>query len=108
MLLLGKMPEGDGNAVWDLFNGVPAKVASGAAHYRGHSLAAGALMSRLFERYRLEGIPMPLTIEDLMPDARREILDGTPPEERLQGLSPEWILAYLKRLEQRDRPGSKH
>ncbi len=129
VLVLSEMPDGDQNALWHLFSGVPRKVVAGAAHYQGHKREVSTIMNRLFECYDLEGMAMPYTMEEFMRDATKEILESLPPEERLRGLPPEERLrglspedrlrgltpeemramkAYLDRLEHQITDDSKH
>jgi len=89
VLVLSEMPERERNAIWLLFSGVPAKVASGATHYHGHTEGTSGILNRLFERYQVEGITMPYTMEDFRRDVTREILEETPHEELLRLLPPE-------------------
>jgi hypothetical protein len=92
VLVLSEMPEGDQNAIWNLFSGVREKVVSGAAQYRRRVWDMSTLMNQLFESYQLEGIAMPYTWEDFRRDFTREHLSLLSPEERLRGLSDEEIL----------------
>lgn len=93
--MVGEVPEGDRNAIWNLFGGVLLKVASGASHYRSRTTEASTIMDRLFEYHRVEGVAMPYTMEDFQRDAEREILERLLPEERLRGLTPEERLRGL-------------
>lgn len=119
VLVLSQMPEGEQNALWNLFSGIQAKVASGAAQYRHRGGDVSSILNQLFEYYQLEGIVMPYTMEDFRRDYFREHLDqflglltpeevmqrfsaeerlrGLPAEEVLQRFSPEQIQAYLDR-----------
>jgi hypothetical protein len=86
-------------------------VVSGARHYQGHTSEISTILNQLSERYEVEGIAMPYTMEDFRRDYVRDHLDLLPPEERLRGLSPEERLRGLsldeieraleRRLEQR-------
>ena len=59
---------------------------------------------------------MPYTVEDYKKDLKREILESSSPEERLNGLSPEDLLrglsrtqieAYLEKLRRQGRESEK-
>jgi len=89
VLVLSEMPEGEQNAIWNLFSGVREKVVYGSEQYRRHLTEMSTLINRLFENYQLEGLVMPYTWEDFRRDIVREYLEQLPPEERVKGLSPE-------------------
>ena len=135
ILVLSEMPDSGRNALWNLFSGVPHKVATGATHYQGHLRGVSTIMNQLFECYELEGMAMSYTMEDFLREAGKEILEklspeerlrGLPPEERLRGLPPEVILrglsvddrlrglspdelkAYIEKMERQSRSGDKH
>jgi hypothetical protein len=63
------------------------------------------VVNQLFAEYRVEGLTMPYTMEDFRREVAREhlheILKRLSPEERLAGLPPEQIEAYLRRLEKK-------
>jgi hypothetical protein len=67
----------------------------GALHYRPYSVETSMLLYQLFERYQKEGLPMPLTLEELRRETEKEILAKTPPEKLLQMLSVEQRLEGL-------------
>jgi len=48
---------------------------------------------------------VPYTIEDFRRDYVLEYLDRLTPDERLKGLSPEEIEAYLKKLKRKKKSG---
>jgi hypothetical protein len=126
VLVLSRMPEEEHNALWNLFSGMREKVVSGAARYRGRRGDMSTIIYQLFERYQLEGIAMPYTIEDYRRDFAREHLDQFlevltaeevlqrfSAEERLRGLSAEEVVkrfpleeikAYLEKQEQQRKP----
>jgi len=108
VLVLSQMPEDEHNAIWLLFSGRREKVIAAATQYPIHSGDTSTIINQLFECYQLEGIPMPYTLEDFRRDFTRDQLDLLPPEEilrrftaeqRLEGLSPEEIRAFLERQE---------
>jgi hypothetical protein len=125
VLVLNEMPEGEPNAIWNLFSGVREKVVSGAAQYHRHTGDTSTIMNQLFERYQLEGISMPYTMEDFRRDYAREHLDQFlslltteevlrrfsaeevlrrfSAEEVLRRFSAEEIKAYLEKLEQQQK-----
>jgi hypothetical protein len=92
------------NAVWELFSGVPERVAHGAAGYAWRTEGLSSVISTLYTHYRLEGIQMPYTVKDYLREVTLDNLDtltpeerlkGIAPEERLQGLSPEEVLRFF-------------
>lgn len=95
VLVLSQMPDSEQNAIWELFSGVPEKVASGRARYHGGSGQTSTIINELLQQYGLEGIAVPYTMDDFVRDYTREHLDVLPPEERLRGLPPEERLRGL-------------
>jgi hypothetical protein len=104
VVVLNQIPLEEHNSVWHLFSGVPRAVEFGATHYQQHTPDGSAIFNQLYQRYQLEGVPMPYTMEDFRRDVAREYLDllspqerlkGLPPEERLKGLPPEERLKGL-------------
>ncbi|HYT87262.1 MAG TPA: hypothetical protein VEL76_00950 [Gemmataceae bacterium] len=110
VIVAGQLPQVEHNAPLHLFSAVREQVAYGARHYQQCSATTSSLIAQLFTRYEGEGIAMPYTMDDfirdftkehwsdLTPEERRQLLQSLPPEERLAGLAPEEIEAYLKRL----------
>ncbi len=92
VMVLNEIPEGEQNAIWNLFSAVREKVVSAAAHYRQDASNLSLIINDLFENYQLEGLVMPYTMEDYQRDVARRYLDQLPPEERLKGLSIDEIL----------------
>ena len=66
-------------------------------------------INQLLEKYSLEGIAMPYTMEEFRKDYIKAHLSELEPEERLKGLRPEEIEAYLKRISKKHkaRPGRR-
>jgi len=112
VLVLGQLPNEEHNAVLHLLSASPEKIRYGAGHYQKHSAETSTLLDRVFIGYQREGLDMPYTMEDfrqdylrasikeLLPEQRSKLLENLTPQERLEGLSPEEIDAYLKRLNQ--------
>ena len=92
VVVLSEIPEGEHNAILNLFSAIREKVISGAEQYRNHTTEMSTIINRLFESYELEGLVMPYTMEDFRRDIAREYVDQLPPEERLKGLSIDKIL----------------
>jgi hypothetical protein len=57
-------------------------------------------VNKLLKEYRIEGLPMPYTIEDFRREIAREVMQEMTPEERLAGLPAEEI---VKRLSPQER-----
>ena len=105
VLVARQLPEKEPNGLLHLFSLVPALIEYARRHYRLRSPDTSTLLDRLLEGYRQEGLFMPYTIEDFRKEYRKEFLEGltpeervqviqkSPPEKRLEGLSAE------KRLE---------
>jgi len=92
VMVLNEIPEGEQNALWNLFSAVREKVVSAAAHYRQDASDLSSIINDLFENYQLEGLVMPYTMEDYQRDVARRYLDQMSMEERLKGLSIDDIL----------------
>lgn len=104
LIVPNQVAEIERNAVWQLFSANPEHVQYGASHYQWHSDELSTILYELYQRYRLEGIVMPYTVNDFYRDFTRSHLDwlnaqerlkGISPKERFQGLSPEEILDAL-------------
>jgi hypothetical protein len=113
VIVLSRVPEAPRNAVWQLFSAIPEKVLYGAAHYRWRQSEDRKLIRDLHQKYQVEGITMPYTLEDYHRDSTmeylrslspeellkalpiKELLKALPPEERLKGLPPEERLKGL-------------
>jgi hypothetical protein len=125
VLVARQLPQAEHNALLHLFSASEEQIRYGAEHYRQHSAETSTLLSRLWERYKSEGLNMPYTmadfrrdyvkehLKDLTPEERlaglapEERLAGVPPEERLAGLSPEEKAALLKVLLREAPPPTK-
>jgi hypothetical protein len=96
------------NALLHLFSAAPEQVQYGAEHYRVHAADTSTIVNKLFAEYRVEGLPMPYTMEDFKreiaeglwpePEERvpvQEVLKRFSPEERLAGLPAEEILKHF-------------
>jgi hypothetical protein len=107
ILVLSRLPLAQRNAVMAFFSFDSGKVKFALENYRWHMDDGSTVINQLLEKYSLEGITMPYTMEqfrkeyvkahlgDLDPEER---LKGLRAEERLKGLKVEDIDAYLKKL----------
>ena len=99
------------NAATLLFAASGERLEFAKAHYRPRSAKTSSLIYRLFRGYKVEGIPMPITLDEfyrdfvdellerLPPEKRVKLLDGLTPKQRVEGLSA----ADLERLAQEQR-----
>jgi len=83
----------------------------GATRYEWKSPVSG-IVNKLFKKYQNEGVVMPYTMEDYQREAKEEVLgsltgeeidrflNSLNPEDRLKGLNPEEIEAYLKKIKE--------
>ena len=78
-----------------LFSGLREQVAYGAAHYQPQVTDTSTILNQLFEKYQLEGLNMPYTMEDFRRDYVRDHLDLLTPEEILQRLPMQEVLQQL-------------
>ena len=86
------------NALWQLFSGRPDRVADAARTYRFRRRDLSTVVNSLFEAYGLEGLTMPYTVTDYLKEEALRLRDILTPAERLEGLDPEEIEAYLRKI----------
>jgi len=102
ILVLREMPEAEQNLVWNLFSGDPQRIAGAFQQIQPQNASWSSIINLMLERYGLEGMKMPYTMEDFEREAAESLLRRLSPEQRLKGLSPEERLKGLspeKRLE---------
>ncbi len=111
VIVLSKAPKSKRNAIWNLFSGRPNLMQFGARNYRWKRRPVLGIFRRLYQKFKLEGIEMPYTLDDFvrehypaelkeMPRKKRlEILAELPVNERLEGISAEELRERLKALE---------
>jgi len=100
IIVLSEIPRVNRNAIWHLFSGIPEAVEFAATQYHGRTREMSTIINQLFEKYQLEGIDMPYTMEDFQRDYVKDHLDVLSPDDRLKGLSPN---DRLKGLSPNDR-----
>jgi hypothetical protein len=92
------------NAMLHLFSAQQEQVIYGGQNYRVRSPETTTFLQQLYARYSAEGFPMPITLEEFVRQARKEVikeatvderLEGLTPEQRLEGLTPEQLLRRL-------------
>ena len=107
VVVTNDLPLTEQNAALHLFASRGELLAYGAQHYRQRSPASSRLMHLLWQKYRAEGVSMPITLAELARQVDDEILKRLPAEKRLEGLSPatrleglseEDVQEYLSRL----------
>lgn len=89
IIVLSEVAKIERNALWLLFSGIVDKVQYGASQYQSRQPDLSTVMNRLYASYKLEGVPMPYTIEDYKRDLKEETLSWLTLEERLKGLTSE-------------------
>ena len=114
IIVAGQLPRTEPNALLHLFSAAKDLLEYGQQHCRIWSPETSSLVARLFAGYRVEGLKMPYTREEVVREAkeflRREAiqvmleempiekrLEGITPEQRLQGMTPE-EREHLRRL----------
>jgi len=107
LIVLSRIAETKKNAPWLMFSAVPEKVRYGAAHYAWHTQVS-SIMNHLFQKYNMEGMTMPYTVDDYLKENKEEmfkyltqedidrILKGLKPEDRLKGLTTEEVFKRFK------------
>ncbi len=106
IIVLKQVPRIERNALWQIFSNIPEGVRFGARHYRWRNMEHSPIVNELFERYHVEVKPMPYTWDDFYVDKALErkdkVLARLPAKDRLKGLPPEEIEAYLNKLRKRN------
>ena len=115
VVVAANLPREAHNAPLHLFSASPGLVGFGRGAYRPHSAKTSTVLELLFHG---EG-PTVYTMEDferdaikrglkkLKPEEQEEVLEALPPENRMKGLSPEQIQAYLDKLTAKPRKTSR-
>ena len=116
VIVLAELPETDANALLNYYSFDRDKVTFAHDHYHWRAENYLDVFNQLLEKYALEGIEMPYTIEQFHRDYIKshidllepeEVLDkfkledrlkGLNPEDRLKGLDPVDIEKYLSKL----------
>ena len=100
LIVLSEIPENKRNTIWQLFSGIAEKVRLAAGRYRKHTTEMSTIIYQLFEKYNLEGINMPYTMEDFRKDFVMSHLDVLSPDDVLKRYSADDV---LKRYSANDR-----
>ena len=98
LVVVHELPQQEHNALLHLFSARIELLRYGSGHYRPRSEETSKLLLQLFDRYRLEGAIMPDALEQLkqfVEESTKRLLKELPAEERLDGLSPDELLAAL-------------
>ena len=111
VIVLSRLPMDQRNAVLAFFSFDPGKVMFALEHYRWRMEDGSTVINQLLEKYSLEGIAMPYTMEQFRKDYIKahlteldpeDRLRGLKAEERLRGLKIEEVESYLKKLRNRN------
>ena len=100
VIVAGRLPESEPNAILHLFSASEPLLEYGRQHCRVQSSETSTLVSLLFAGYRVENLTMPVDRERFLRDAEKFIVQQSPVEVRLEGLTPEQRLQGIP-LEQR-------
>jgi hypothetical protein len=114
VVVVHELPQQEHNALLHLFSARADLVRYGAEHYRQRSDETSTLLGQLLRRYREEVALMPDALEQLKQfaaeyreevreevrkevreEVRKEIVQELTPQKRLEGLSPDELLAAL-------------
>ena len=96
VIVLKEIPKAPRNTIWQLFSTQPEKVQDAIDHYSKAGTEINTIINEMFDKYNLEGINMPYTLQDFRKDYVRAALDSLTVEERLAGLPPEQVLPHYK------------
>ncbi len=87
VIVLSKAPKSKRNAIWNLFSGRPKLMQFGARNYRWKTRPILGIFKKLYQKFQLEGIEMPYTIEDFVKEYYSEEIKEMPQEERLKWIA---------------------
>ena len=93
ILVLSRLPLAQRNAVLAFFSFDSGKVKFALENYRWHMDDGSTVINQLLEKYSLEGITMPYTMEQFRKEYVKAHLGDLDPEERLKGLRAEDVLS---------------
>ncbi len=97
-MVVHELPQQEHNSLLHVFSARVDLLQYGAAHYRPRSKETSTLLRELFDRYGMEGAIMPDSLELLkqfVEEADERFLKKLPAEKRIEGLSPDELLAAL-------------
>ena len=96
IIVLNRLPLDQRNAVLAFFSFDPIKVRFALENYKWRMEDGSTVINQLLEKYSLEGIAMPYTMEQFRKDYIKAHLTELDPEDRLKGLKAEERLRGLK------------
>ena len=100
VVVLNFVPLEQKNAVLAFFSFDANKVSFALKNYIWQQEDGSTVINQLLDKYSLEGIDMPYTMEQFRKEYIKAHLHEIDPEERLKGMRAEEIEAYLKRLKE--------
>lgn len=95
IIVLSEVPRENRNVIWHLFSGLPEMVRYGASQYKKRAEDMSTIINKLFEKYNLEGLKMPYTMEDFRKEIAIEHLNTLTIDEILQHKSADEILQHM-------------
>lgn len=96
VLVLSGLPLAQRNAVLAFFTFDAEKVRFALNHYQWQMEDGSTVINQLLDKYSLEGIAMPYTMEQFRKDYVKAHLGELDPEDRLKGLEPEVVFASFE------------
>ena len=95
VIVAGRLPESEPNAILHLFSASEPLLEYGRTHCRMQSSETTTLVACLFDGYRVENLTMPVDREQFLRDTKKSIIQNAPVEARLEGLTSEQRMAGL-------------
>ncbi len=95
LIVLSEVEQIARNKLWLMFSGVTEKVQYAFSQFKFRQQELRPLFKTLVDSYRLEGITMSITVEDVKREIRRDLLASFTTEEILQEVRPEELLEKL-------------
>ena len=95
VIVAGLLPQTEPNALLHLFSASRSLLEYGRQHCPVRSPETSTLVADLFAGYTVEGLTMPITMEEYIRQAERRAVLRAPVSMRLDGLTPEQLLDKL-------------
>lgn len=84
IIVLKEIQDKPENAIWDLFSAISDKVAYGKNHYHWKRTDLNPVINKLFNKYNLEGLNMPYTVDDFKRELKEEVRQEVKKEEKVE------------------------
>lgn len=86
LIVLSQVPKESKNTIWKLFSGIPDHVDFAAKQLRGEFPGISTVINDALEKYELEGLEMPYTLEDYHKECAKEYLRSLSYEDAMEAI----------------------